>query len=203
MFPRILFPHEAIWFETFRAGFEAQHTNRLEEAVVLLERAVNIAIQQRLSTEQILHTYLAYGLALTDSNKMDEAERVLRRAANFSEQNGRQYKQIHMMLFAELGMLLLARKEFAESRTLFEKSIEIHRKRGIKMDAEFLSVYSALLFCYVSLEELGKAVVFGRKALEASRRLHGERHEKTQAIRLMFEYAASNQDRLEDTVPAN
>lgn len=190
MFPRILFPHEKTWFETFRAGHEAQNSNKLDEAVILLERAVNIAIQQRLSSEQILHTYLAYGLALIDHGKMEDAEQVYRRALRFSEQNGRQYKVIHMLLFAELAMVLLVKNEFAECRTLFEKAIEIHNKRGLKMDEEFAYVYSALLFCYVCLGELEKAIVFGRKTLEYAKRSLGADHERTRAIGFLLEFAS-------------
>lgn len=182
MFPRILFPHEISWFESLRAGVEAQDNNNLDEALVLLDRAVKLAIEKRLSTEQVLHSYLAYALALMDAGKPDDSESVLRRAIEFGSRSGPEDKKIHMLLLIEYGLSLFAKQKFGEAKTSFEKAIAIQNKKRFKMDADLLTIHASLLACYMALGDWEKARTHGLKTIEASSKVHGAKHEITENI---------------------
>lgn len=195
MFPRVLFPHEIPWFESLRSGIEAQNNNKIDEALVLLDRSLKIAIEKRLSTDQVLHSYLAYALAFVDAGKLDDAEAVVKRAIEFGRRSGPEDKKIHTLLLMEYGMFLLAKQKFDEARSSFEKALAIQNKRRLKMDADFLSMHISLLTCYIALGDWENAEVHGRKTIEASKKVHGAKHEITEGIAGMLATVSCNESR--------
>lgn len=99
--------------------------------------------------------------------------------------------ETHMLLFAELAIILIQNGPLDECQTLFERAIAIHKKKGLRMEPEFLGVYLGLTTCYIALEKWENAVKFGRTTYDVCEKLHGRKHHVTLHAKEVLQVAVS------------
>jgi tetratricopeptide (TPR) repeat protein len=168
--------HETKWLKAFAAGQSASSQGNHKKAAKLLEQAKAIAIEFSLLPEQLLNTYMCYAIALQEGGQTERSEAVYREALNYSTVNGCERTAVHMLLLAELGVLLLDRSKHVESRMLLEKYTKMHGDLNLPIQEDFLWVQVALCCCYIASQEWHKLELLSLSIYNQSVNLYGPSH---------------------------
>lgn len=163
---------EQRWLETFSAGIAALDAGNLKNAKKNLEVAVDIAGQLGM-TEPLTNSLLALGDAQRMSGQYHEAEATLRRAVDFSFKHPGKNRIPYAFSLGGLGRLYIEQNRTHEAIQFLEMAVSMLRHHRASAEPEYLTVYLALITCYLETREFEKADKLSRHTYDLSKTLVG------------------------------
>jgi hypothetical protein len=94
-----------------------------------------------------------------------------------------------MDLLTELGMLLFNRDNLVQATPVLERCVNLRRRKKFRTDPESLYVLLALIFCYLDLENWGKAKNFSRTTYKDCCKQRGEKDPVTLFVKQLHDVA--------------
>lgn len=163
------------WSAKFRIAQKTYELHRFEQSTALFGEAIQIAAQLDL-TEEFIVTSLFYGLSHKRIGNSKKAVDIFRRALNYMEGTRFQNTEEHMFICAELGLLLLAGRDFPGARQHLTQSINIQSLKKYRMHEDFYAFYFGLLVCHVIDSSWEEADKLSRFAYARSKKQLGADH---------------------------
>lgn len=163
---------EQRWLETFSAGIAALDAGDLKAAKKELEVAVDIAGQLGM-TEPLTNSLLALGDAQRMSGQYKEAEVTLRRAIDFSFNHPEKNRIPYAFCLGGLGRLYIEQSRTDEAIHFLEMAVSMLRHHRASAEPEYLTVFLALITCYLESQEFEKADKLSRYTYDLSKALVG------------------------------
>lgn len=163
---------EQMWLDTFSSGIAALDAANLKSAKRDLELAVDIAGQLGMS-EPLTNSLLALGDAQRMSGQYQEAEATLRRAIDFSFKHPGKNRIPYAFSLGGLGRLYIEQNRTDEAIHFLEMAVSLLRHHRASAEPEYLTVFLALITCYLETQEFEKADKLSRYAYDLSKALVG------------------------------
>lgn len=163
---------EQRWLETFSAGIAALEAGQLKNARQNLEVAADIAGQLGL-IEPLANSLLALGDAQRMSGQYKEAEVTLKRALDFSSKYPGKNRIPYAFSLGGLGRLFIEQNRTDEAIHFLEKAAGMLRRQRASAEPEYLTVFLALITCYLETQEFEKADKLSRYTYDLSKALVG------------------------------
>ena len=188
MFPDVISSTDTEWLQKLTAGMLATNAGMHGDAVVCMRQALEIAQLQGLSSDQVLHTYLAYGMALRDDDRMEQAQKLLREAVKYAAKHCEAESPVRMYLLAQYGTVLFEREHYFWARPALEKALEIYRQGDFETDPEFLVVFLLLVRCYFYTNHYRSGRAAAKEMYDLFREKIGPNHPVTVDAKQMMEW---------------
>lgn len=163
---------EQAWLETFSAGIAAMDAGNLKRATKDLEIAADLAGQLGL-TEPFTNSLLALGDAQRMSGQYEAAEVTLRKAIDFSFKHPSENRVSYAFCLGGLGRLFIEQNRIEEAMHFLEMAVSMLRHHRASAEPEYLSVFLALITCYLEKQEYEKADKLGRYTYDLSKAVVG------------------------------
>jgi|688.fasta_scaffold424718_1 tetratricopeptide (TPR) repeat protein len=164
--------NEQTWAKTFSAGIAALDAGSFKNATKDLETAVDIAGQLGL-TEPLTNSLLALGDAQRLSGQYQKAEKTFQRAIDFSFKHPEGKRIPYAFSLGALGRLYIEQNRIDQARDLLEMAVSMLRHHRASAEPEFLTVFLALITCYLEQQEFEKADKLSRYTYDLSKALVG------------------------------
>ncbi len=163
---------EQNWLKTFSAGIAALDAGNLKTAKKELEVAVDIARQLEM-TDPLTDSLIALGDAQRMSGLYKEAEVTLRRAIDFSFKHPEKNRIPYAYSLGALGRLFIEQGRTDEAIHFLEMAVSMLRHHRASAEPEYLTVFIALITCYLETQEFEKADKLSRYTYDLSKALVG------------------------------
>lgn len=164
--------NEQTWAETFSTGIAALDVGSFKNATRDLETAVDIAGQLGL-IEPLTNSLLALGDAQRLSGQYQKAEETFQRAIDFSFKQPEGKRIPYAFSLGALGRLYIEQDRIDQARDLLEMAVSMLRHHRASAEPEFLTVFLALITCYMEQQEFEKADKLSRYTYDLSKALVG------------------------------
>jgi tetratricopeptide (TPR) repeat protein len=164
--------NEQTWAKNFSAGIAALDAGRFKKATIDLESAVEIAGQLGL-TEPLTNSLLALGDAHRLAGHYQKAEETFRQAVDFSFKHPEGKRISYAFSLGALGRLYIEQDRIDQARDLLEMAVSMLRHHRASAEPEFLTVFLALITCYLEQQEFEKADKLSRYTYDLSKALVG------------------------------
>ena len=165
--------NEQAWAETFTAGMAALDAGNLKKATKDLQDAVEIAGQLGF-TDSLTNSLLALGDAQRLSRHYEKAEETFARAIEFSFKHPTGQRIPYAFSLGALGRLYIEQNKIEQARDQLEMAASILRRHRASAEPEFLTVFLALITCYLEQNDFEKADKLSRYTYDLSKSLVGD-----------------------------
>ncbi|MBX9719800.1 MAG: hypothetical protein K2X81_00255 [Candidatus Obscuribacterales bacterium] len=146
----------ADWSNAFNAGIAAMEAGKVKDALSELERATSIA-QKNSFTDELTDSLVALGDAHRMLGDFKNAETVLSQAVDFSFRNPGKSRLRYAYSLGAIGRLFVEQNRLDEAMHHLDIAVSILRRSREKADANFLTVFFALVNCYLGKKIFDKA----------------------------------------------
>ena len=163
---------EQSWAEIFGAGIAALHGGNFKNATKYLEAAVDIAGRLGL-IEPLTDSLLALGDAQRLSGQYQMAEETFRNAIDFSFKHPEGKRIRYAFSLGALGRQYIELERIDQARDLLEMTVSMLRHHRASAEPEFLTVFLALITCYLDQQDFEKADKLSRYTYDLSKVLVG------------------------------
>ncbi len=164
--------NEQRWQETFTAGLAALDSGNLNVAKKELAVAIDIAEQLGMP-DSLTNSLLALGDAQRMSGQYKEAEVTLRRAIHFSFKHPQTNHIPYAFSLGGLGRLYFEQNRTEQAIHYLEMAASMLRHHRQSAEPEYLTVFLALIACYMETQEFEKADKLSRYTYDLSKILVG------------------------------